>query len=288
MSNNEFKDKFIAFVDILGSKSMVETAEAKSGLTVSDLRKMRTELGKPEDRKHIAEYGPTICPESVYIRRDLDFQVTRVSDCVIVSAEVSPAGAINLVNHCWGAAMKLLSKGVMVRGYITRGPIYHEGDEFMGTGYHQALSRERDVTAFKQEADERGTPFIEVDPVVTDYVNDQDDVCVKEMFSRYVEGDGTVTAIFPFKRLSHSFMIGGFGQTFDPEKEKRSNQVLREWLENFKERVMSFVDDSNSDAMRKANHYIRALDAQLEMCDKTDEMIDRLCSPFPAHRMSDI
>lgn len=287
LSDSEFKDKFIAYVDILGFKSMVEAAEAKTGLSVSNLKEIRNELGKPKDREHIAKYGPTTCPESAYIRRDLDFQVTQVSDCVIVSAEASPAGVINLVHHCWRAAMMLLSKGVMVRGYIMRGSIYHEGNEFMGSGYHQAFSKERGVTAFKQEADERGTPFIEVDPVVSEYVRDHSDECVKEMFSRYVEEDGNVTAIFPFKRLSHSFGIGGFGQTFDPEKEKQSNQVIRGWLEDFKERVMSFVDHSNPDAVRKAKHYIAALDAQLEMCDKADEMIDALCAPFPAHRIDD-
>lgn len=282
----EFKDKFVGFVDVLGFTKMVEAAEAGTGMSLPALREMLKELGKPEDRDHFGEYGPTVCPHSAYIRRDLDFQVTQVSDCVIVSTEVSPGGAINLVNHCWRAVIKLLTKGIMVRGYITRGSIYHEGSDFMGSGYNQALAKERDVKAFKRTAEERGTPFVEVDAAVCDYVRDHGDSCVKEMFPRYVKGDGAVTAIFPFQRLAHQFVIGGFGQPFEPEKEKLSNENLRQALRNFKERVNSLVDTSNASAVSKAEHYIAALDDQLRMCDETDRMIDMLSAPFPARRLT--
>lgn len=140
------------------------------------------------------------------------------------------------------------------------------------------------MAAFKREADERGTPFVEVDRAVCDYVTNCQDRCVKEMFSRYVGDDGELVALFPFKRLAHSFVVAGFGQKFDPEKERRSNQNVRVMLENFKRRVMSFVDTSNPSAVRKAEHYIHALDAQLVVCDRTDEMIALLSSPFPSRR----
>ena len=113
MSDDLFKDKFIAFVDILGFESKVEAAEAKAGLSGSNLREFCAALGTSEDQANITNYGPTICPESARIRRDIDFQLTQVSDCVIVSAEVSPAGVISLVWHCWGAAIELLTKGVI-------------------------------------------------------------------------------------------------------------------------------------------------------------------------------
>jgi len=138
------------------------------------------------------------------------------------------------------------------------------------------------VTAFKREANERGTPFVEVDPAVCDYVRNHGDSCVKEMFSRYVKTDGEVTALFPFQRLEHSFIIAGFGYTFDPEQEKRSNQNVRLMIENLKERVMALVDRSNLNAVSKAEHYIAALDVQLEVCARTDEMINLLCSPLPS------
>lgn len=96
------------------------------------------------------------------------------------------------------------------------------------------------------------------------------------MFSRYVKTDGEVTALFPFQRLSHSFAIGFGLPPFDSEKEKQSNQNVRIMLQNFKERVVALVDKSNPNAVIKAEHYLAALDAQIEVCSRTDEFIAML------------
>ena len=177
----------------------------------------------------------------------------------------------------------LLTKGVMVRGYITRGTIHHQGTEFLGSGYQKAYEREGGVTAFKREANEKGTPFVEIDPSVCSYVQGIKDRCVQEMFDRYTRTEGGVTALFPFKMLSHSFTIGG-PDPFDPTKEKQGNDNLRQSLTRMKQQVMQYVDAGNESAVRKARHYLAALDAQITQCDDTDEMIDVLCQPFPARR----
>lgn len=282
----DFKDKFIGFVDILGWKNKVKAAEAGTGMPLAELKGALEKLGKHEDQAKIENTGPIICPGSSYVRRDLDFKLTRISDCVIVSSEISPAGVINLIDHCWGAIFRLLTKGIMCRGYITRGLIHHTNEpEMIGSGYQEALDKEQKVSAFKRKADEMGTPFVEVDPAVCNYIQDQGDSCVKNMFSRFVKGDGTVTALFPFQRLSHSFIIAGWpGQRFDPEKERQSNKNMRSMIEKMKERITALVDRSKPDAVSKAEHYIAALDAQTEGCKKTDEVINTLSSSFTCRR----
>jgi hypothetical protein len=148
----EFTEKFIALIDILGFKNLVEQAEAGRGISLDRLLELRNKLG--ERRR------PTWCPQSERRQADLDFCVSQVSDSVIVSAEILPAGAINLVSHCWGLVIHLLESGIMCRGYITRGPVFHTDEHFpVGTGYHCAYENEKCVTAFKREANERGTPF---------------------------------------------------------------------------------------------------------------------------------
>lgn len=96
----EFKDKFIGFLDILGFKNLVEAAETGAGMSLPDLLQLTKKLGSADDRKRFETHGPIACPQSTYIKRDLDFQLAQISDCVIVSSELSPAGAINLVMHC--------------------------------------------------------------------------------------------------------------------------------------------------------------------------------------------
>ena len=138
-----------------------------------------------------------------------------------------------------------------------------------------ALDKERQVSAFKTKADERGTPFVEVDRAVCDYVNVHGDRCVREMFSRHVKGDGTVTALFPFQTLRHSFFIfDWYGRKFDPVTERQSNENVRLMIEEMKERIMSFVDPARPDAVSKAEHYVAALDTQLNVCRKTDELLN--------------
>ena len=109
-----------------------------------------------------------------------------------------------------------------------------------------------------------------------DYVATSEDACAKEMFSRFVKSDGDVVALFPFKRFAHSFIISGFGRSFDADTETRANNNVRLSVLKMKESVMTFVDVSNPRAVKKAQHYIRALDSQLIVCNEADEMIGRL------------
>lgn len=281
----QFEDKFIAFIDVLGFKDMVDKAESGTGMSLQEVLQLLSCLGTSEDSSKFLKYGHTTCPDSIAIRKDLNFKVTQISDCVIVSSEVSPAGVINLVSHCWSAVFKLLMKGIMCRGYITRGSIFHTDGQVIGTGYQNAYSKESRVTAFKIEADERGTPFVEIDSIVNEYVASSGDSCVQEMYSRMVKTVDGLTALFPFKRLSHSFVISSFEvNNFDPEKEKDSNNNVRLLLRQIIERIGIFVDRDNAGAIRKSQHYVRSLNEQLLLCDKMDEEIDMLCQPIRGNR----
>lgn len=268
----QFEDRFVAFVDILGFKDMVRAAERGATPTLEELLEMTHDLG--------GKAHASLCPHAPRLSKDASLRVTQISDCAIVSAEASPAGAINVVGHCWGSVISLMAKGVMCRGYITRGALYHRDGQVLGSGYMAALEAEQDVSAFKKAADERGTPFVEVDQIVIDYIASCGDACVKMMFERQIASDGSSTALFPFKRLSHSFTIGGLGYPrFDPLREKKSNQQLRQNIQTFIERIEARVDRSNTSAVRKAEHYVGALQAQLLQCDRTDVMIDKLSEP---------
>jgi hypothetical protein len=215
-------EKFIGFIDILGYSSLTKAAEEGRGLTLDDLEGVLSLLGSEEDRERQKKRGSTICPMAPHIRKDMDFELTQAWDSVLISSEISPAGVISLISHCFDACIMLLTKGVMCRGYVKKGMIYHRGNQVFGSGHVDAVAKEKNVSFFKRDADERGTPFMEVDPAVVEYINIQPDKCVKEMFSRMVVTHDGSTAIFPIKRLSHKFIIGGIGfPRFDGKKKRR-------------------------------------------------------------------
>lgn len=277
----EFKEKFVAFIDILGFKRMVAESESGSGMMLGQILDLLKIFGSPDERQKNEQYGPSCCPQSQYIDKHIDFRLTQISDCAVISTEVSPAGAINLINFCWGIAIKFLQHGILCRGHITRGRIYHTADQFIGTGYQAAVAAEQKVSVFQRGPDDKGTPFIEIDPYFCEYVEELGDSCIKTMFERMTGSDGEGgVALFPFKRLQHSFIIGAPG--FKPDKEREANENVRKMILKMKGNVLSFADPSNPKAMRKIEHYVRALDAQLEVCNKTNAFIDKLCQPFPA------
>jgi len=276
MTDAEFKDKFVAFVDVIGFSNLVTAAESGTGMALPQLLEALKCLGTLEDQRQYESHGPRVCPASRHARRDLDFRLTQVSDCVIVSAEVSPCGLINMLDHCWRAVIELLAKGIMCRGYITRGLVYHVEGQVIGSGYMRAYKQEHSVAAFKRHADERGTPFVEIDQAVCEYIAHQGDKCVMEWFDRFVATDGTVTALFPFQQIYPKFF---FDAASDGKRERTLIKNTRLLINNLKRDVLQLVDRSNEDAVRKSEHYVAALDAQLTICDRADFMMDRLFGP---------
>ena len=273
----KFEDKFVAFVDILGFQSKVESAEQHREIRLSDILEMCRKL---EDQAHvqaITTYGPTICPGSRYIDRNLNYQATQISDCAVFSVEVSPAGIINLLQHIAQAILGLLRLGVMVRGYVTRGNIFHKDKQFIGVGYQNALMRERLVSAFRMSEDDGATPFVEIDPEVESYIREETDECVRMQFARMTkhDSDNRVTVLFPFQRISN---VAG-GNIGEPEQCRRDLNVIRQWIGSFRERIERYSPSSNQDANRKSKYYIKVMDELLEECERIENALELLGQP---------
>ena len=59
-------------------------------------------------------------------------------------------------------------------------------------------------------------------------------------------------------------------------KERKSVNVVREWIKNFKQDIGKHIDPTDTKAIRKAEHYLAALDAQLKGCDVSEDIINKL------------
>ncbi len=226
-----YEEKVIAFVDILGFRELVRQSEAgvEGAPNPDAIVALARHLGSAQDRERIRADGPLVCPGSPYRRRDLAFEITQVSDCVVVSAEVSPSGVIHVLNHCFGAAIMIFRAGFLCRGYVTRGKIVHTDQHFFGTGYVRAYEHERKVSVFQKGEDDGGTPFIEIDPAVCRYVAEEGDECVRTMFGRMVETDEHGTAISPFPALK-KIPATVVRRDFDPLQWKEKVEMSRRHL----------------------------------------------------------
>lgn len=275
-----FKNKIIAFIDICGFRSLVEKTENPNNkFTLDELLKIVSKLDRKDTVKNIRTNGLIVCPQSKFISKDLDLVLTQISDCVIISAEISPAGILNLLYLCWQISMGLLLKGILCRGYVNIGNIYHTEHQVIGSGYQNAYENESKVIAFKTLDDEKGTPFIQIDRKIETLISDDYsyDKCLQEMFHRITRSDAEVFAIFPFDLLAHSFAITGNN---DLENEIIEINKSKSYIEGYKVKILEFSNNQNEKAMLKINHYLRFLDEQIEICDKQIENINKLNQPF--------
>jgi hypothetical protein len=277
-----YEDKFIAFVDILGFSDLVRQSEEKTegSLSVEELLVLTEKLGTSEGEARFAKSGPVVCPCSPYISKDLGFQITQVSDCVVVSTEVSPAAIINLVQHCFGVSISLLMAGYLCRGFITRGKIFHKNGQFIGSGYMKAVDGEKRVSIFQLDSAERGTPFIQIDPTICQYVDEQDDACVKTQFTRMTESDGHETGISPFGALKRmpSTVIDS---NFDPLKWKGSIQVMRDHMQRLMTQLEKAEIRASESGREKIAHYKRKIGEVLAVKDREIELMDKLAGRVP-------
>ena len=269
-SEPHFRDKFVAFVDILGFRSRVEAAK-EDGSQLCDLLSHCSKLAQTSHAEAISSYGPMICPESRYVSRDLEYEVTQVSDCVVVSSEISPAGIVNLIHHIASCVFGLFGQGLMVRGYITRGSIFHKDGQFIGVGYQKALEHERSVLAFRELEDDSATPFVEIDPEVVRYIKDETDTCVLSMFTRLTKEDVEhgVTALFPFR---HLVSVAG-ASVAEPENCKRCLNTIRESIQLYRNRLESQSPALEERANRKSQYYRSILDNLLSECDEIENFL---------------
>lgn len=274
-------DSFIAFFDVLGWKSLVCTTEKENDSSVQEaidvLDMIRAML--------------EICCDAPPVKKATNFRFTLSSDSVVLSSEISPAGLVNLLYCCWVVYFKLFSrKGRMCRGYIKRGLIYHTKDYCIGSGLGDVVEGEKKVSIFKTEDGEQGTPFIEIDKNILEYVNNEtSDADVKKAFSDFTrteksDDDVVVAAIFPFKRLNPDIFIP-WDEKPDSDNAHEIIATVRKWIGKAKEVVRRHVDPSNESALQKGRCIIRMLDAQLNVCDRTERAIHEMAEPYPAHTL---
>lgn len=146
----------------------------------------------------------------------------------------------------------------------------------MGTGYVHAVKNEKAVGFMRANVEEKGTPFIQIDDVVIDYVRKEGDECVRKMFGRVIRSDGTYSAIYPFEAMSKvpSSIIGfDFNAAYWKENLQKSVGFRQRDLAVFEEAEVLTTDE---DAKRKIRHYKRGLEEVIQRLRMREATLDRM------------
>jgi hypothetical protein len=150
MGKNPFKKRYIAFVDILGFRSVVERMSSEDRLftTVRDALKdvVRQSQQVQKYRRHQREKREaTRRKGTAPLSTETNLQMTAFSDCYVIS-EVSPAWHVLAAVQALGA--HLLTEGILTRGAVVHGRAYHNGQVLFGPGINDAYTLEAEVAKY--------------------------------------------------------------------------------------------------------------------------------------------
>jgi hypothetical protein len=153
-----FEDRYVGFIDILGFRELVTQAANAPSAFDSLQRTLKT----------IAEFRPDLSGE------DEDFRATSFSDCIGVSARTTDAGLWGVILFCNSLQFNLWANGILFRGAVTKGALYHDADVIFGPAF---------IEAYELETRTAIHPRIMLTPAVyTDALKSQE-----RLFSRYVD-----------------------------------------------------------------------------------------------------
>lgn len=133
----DYKDRYIAFLDVLGMHGLVKEAYANVSSVFQIVEATRL------------DYVRASLPGGQALVSDKQLNVTVMSDSVVVSIDASVARAFTkMIGFCSCVIKDLICKPespIFIRGGIVRGDIHHQGEIVFGPGLVEAYKLESEV-----------------------------------------------------------------------------------------------------------------------------------------------
>jgi len=222
LDSASFGKRFVAFLDVLGFAQLTLRADQD-----------------PAARKTISG-AIGVLRGANNDRRDSGYQFTHFSDSIVLTADVSAAGARAIFESCCRLYLELLNRGLLLRGGLTVGNVMHEQDGMLyGSGM---------IEAYK--LDERGIPpriavtlaasdaldHVATSPFRRRYVctDDHDLSPMMNVLERYARLNADRIAKLPntlrrANRAAHTISTHAADMTMDPETRAKWRWLRAYW-----------------------------------------------------------
>jgi hypothetical protein len=126
-SDNDYRERYVAFLDLLGFKTLVARAE--------------TAAAEKERVHRVLE----LMRDSLTQNPRLGLRFTHFSDCIVLSIDRTPAGLMEAFESINVLTSNLLQFDVLVRGGLVAGNAHHDGDFVYGTAVNRAFHLEHEM-----------------------------------------------------------------------------------------------------------------------------------------------
>ncbi len=145
MNANQYEERYCLFLDILGFQSHIEETasskpKSKQPMTFVRLKSALEQISKGVHYREgiIKDNGKTVVSSR---------EVTQFSDSVIISYKknetTGSTGVSSMLMDVHRLQLQLVNKGILLRGAITSGLLYHDKDFVFGPALNDAVTLER-------------------------------------------------------------------------------------------------------------------------------------------------
>jgi hypothetical protein len=130
-----YSERYVAFVDILGFSRIVRD----SVQSTVQATKLAGTLNRIANRSE---------PPGIELGSGDDFKAQSFSDCTVLSENASDQGLLHLLDVLTIFALDLMANGILVRGGVARGPLYHKEGVVFGPALLDAYALESTIAKF--------------------------------------------------------------------------------------------------------------------------------------------
>ncbi|MBW8039110.1 MAG: hypothetical protein FVQ85_03830 [Planctomycetes bacterium] len=140
----QYEERYVVFIDILGFKKLVERAEEDAKL----LERLASILEERNKDKNIGEHfdaASKIDSSDYYYNM---FRISTFSDSIVISTKIDLAGLQLIIMQSAQICNRLLHQGVFARGAISKGKLIHTNTIVLGNGLISAYNLEKSAAIY--------------------------------------------------------------------------------------------------------------------------------------------
>ncbi len=146
-NNTEYETKAVAFIDILGFKEIIKGL-SQNPIKFFEIKRLLESLLMDEKRI----YG---VQARILLDYNKSFNMTVFSDSIVISDKFDQSDSLGKFNHSYNVllhakdiASRLLRVGVLCRGGVANGKMYHQDRIFFGDGLVRAFEFESQLAIY--------------------------------------------------------------------------------------------------------------------------------------------
>ena len=156
-----YTERYLAFLDVLGFGTKVQRS--------ANSPKAAHELVASLDR--IGERWTDVNLQNTHTVMGDDFRVQSFSDCTVMSSAATRRGLEYFLMMVSQFVLDLMSRGLLIRGGIAKGLLYHSEKAVFGPAFLAAYALERDIASVPRIVVDKAThlDFEQPPPEAYDY-----------------------------------------------------------------------------------------------------------------------